>query len=90
MVTKVFSITHQLTSFQGLHQLSVLTGENGPGQVQHHAHCREEHEKGDLEKKTPNPIITHFKRQTRKKYNLDVQELPACHTITWMATFDVF
>lgn len=50
LVRNMFSITHQLTSFQGLHQLSILTGENGPGQVQHHTHCREQHEKGYLEK----------------------------------------
>lgn len=44
-------ITHQLAACQGVHQLGVLTGEDGASQIQHHAHSREQHEKGDLETK---------------------------------------
>lgn len=57
----LFFITHQLTSFQGLYQLSVLTRENGTSQVQHYAHCRQQHEKGYLEKNKTK------RKQTKKK-----------------------
>lgn len=45
----LFPLTHQLTAFQRIHQLSILTGENGTRQVQHDADGRQQHEKGYLE-----------------------------------------
>lgn len=41
--------THQLAAFEGADELGVLAGEDGAGQVEHHAHCREQHEEGNLE-----------------------------------------
>lgn len=39
---------HQLTVFQRVDELSVLAGEDGSGQVEHHTHRRQQHEEGDL------------------------------------------
>lgn len=42
------SWSHQLTVFQGVDQLSVLAGEDGARQVEHHTHCWQQHEECDL------------------------------------------
>lgn len=42
------SWSHQLTLLQGVNELSVLAGENGARQVEHYAHCRQQHEECDL------------------------------------------
>lgn len=43
-----FTVPHQLTVLQRVDELSVLTGQDGARQVQHHADCRQQHEEGDL------------------------------------------
>lgn len=43
-----FRWSHQLTVFQRVDQLSVLAGEDGSRQVEHHTHGRQQHEERDL------------------------------------------
>lgn len=48
IVFLVFCVSHQLTVLQRVDELSVLTGQDGARQIQHHADCRQQHEEGDL------------------------------------------
>lgn len=41
---------HPLAGLQGLHQLRVLAGQDGPGQAQHDAQHRQQREEGDLQR----------------------------------------
>lgn len=78
--TESLSATHQLAAFEGADKLGILAGEDRAGQVEHHTHCREQHEEGDLEANQTQ--IDYPRGEPRRENGLALQTLWLNEVIT--------